>query len=165
MFRVRRLLPPQWRQLVNGTADPWLLAGIIAAIAGGAWLMSPVGAAGKLRDVRARLAPTAPANATGRAMGLRQVPRGAGGDPYPRAVDPLDVLGRGAGVPSHMQPTLRPQSLPAPLVAPRSNHLPSRAMELRNLALLPPILPPAPRGDPSVTAADVFSRQRGATND
>lgn len=159
--RLRRFVPPQWRQLARGTADPWLLVGIGAAIAGGAWLVSPVGAGGKLRDMRERLEPSAPANATGRAMGLTRVPRGAGGDPYPRSVDPLDVLGRGAGVPSHMQPTLRSRQLPAPLIAPRPNHLPTRAQELRNLALLPPILPPAPRGDPSHTAADILNAQLG----
>jgi hypothetical protein len=161
MIRLRRYLPPQWRQLVRGTADPWLIAGIVGAILGGAWLLSPVGAAAKLREVRGRLEPTAAPNATGRALGYRRVPRGSGGDPLPLSQDSLDVLARGAGIPSHMQPRLMGRRLPTPVIAPRPNHLPNRQQDLRHLAIMPTTLPPPPGGNPATTAADVLYSQFG----
>lgn len=161
--RLRRLVPPAWRGFGS---DPWALAAIAAVILGGSWLLSPQGAAGKLRELRASRTPNAPTNATGQAMGLRSVPRGSGGDPYPRAVDPIDVLGRGPGVASHMSPRYMSTELRGPsrgyLRAPAHNLLPQRGMELRNLAIMPPVLPPPPTGNPAITAADVLGGQLAA---
>lgn len=160
MIRLpRSFIPPGWRAL--GKGDPWVLAGIVAAIAGAGWLLSPAGAVAKLRDARDELAPEKPANATGRALGYRRVPRGSGGDPYPLSVDPLDTLGRGARVRSTTQPRLVHGPLPGYLRAPRMNLLPLRAGDLRNLAAMPPVLPPAPTGNPSLSASEVLAAQLG----
>jgi hypothetical protein len=157
--RLRSAVPPAWRGFGS---DPWALAAIAAVILGGSWLLSPTGAVSKLREQRERLTPNAPTNATGQAMGLQRVPRGSGGDPYPLATDPLDVLGRGAGVPSHMSPRYVSRVETEYLRSPRQFLMPLRGQDLRNLAAQPPVLPPPPRGNPSITAADVLAAQLGA---
>jgi hypothetical protein len=65
---MRVPIPPAWRQLLRGGLEPWQLAGVFAAVAGAAWLMSPYSTLQKVAEKRQELVGRTP-NAWGRAVG------------------------------------------------------------------------------------------------
>lgn len=88
---MRLPIPPAWRQLVRGGVDNWQLLGVLAAIAGSAWLLSPYATLEKVSDRRRELVGRAP-NATGRALGY------SAGVLRSPVMDPLEVLARRAAM-------------------------------------------------------------------
>jgi hypothetical protein len=88
---VRIPVPPAWRQLLRGGAEPWQLAALAAGALGAAWVLSPYSTLEKVAEKRRALVGRQP-NATGRALGYNA---GAFVNPYQ---DPIEVLARRAAV-------------------------------------------------------------------